>query len=105
MPPHGTDGPSPIQKAAAGIGYSTIALHHHPGKLPAASHRLSRQQLWSENVHKFATGKVRANIGRLATQMPITGNASRCARAASGHAAAAPPSVAENFRRPMWLAI
>jgi hypothetical protein len=28
-----------------------------------------------------------------------------CARAASGHAAAAPPSVAKNFRRPMWLAI
>ena len=26
------------------------------------------------------------------------------ARAASGHAAAAPPSVAKNFRRPMWLA-
>jgi hypothetical protein len=30
MSPHGTDGPSPIQKAAVGIGYSTIALHHHP---------------------------------------------------------------------------
>src|SRR5262249_5950709 len=28
-----------------------------------------------------------------------------CARAASGHAAAAPPSVAKNFRRPMWLAM
>jgi hypothetical protein len=32
--------------------------------------------------------------------------ASRCARAASGHAAAAPPrSVAKNFRRQMQLAI
>ena len=30
MHPRGTDGPSPIQKAAVGIGYSTIALHHHP---------------------------------------------------------------------------
>ena len=28
-----------------------------------------------------------------------------CARAASGHAAAAPPSAAKNFRRPMWLAM
>jgi hypothetical protein len=28
-----------------------------------------------------------------------------CARAASGHAAAAPPSVAKNFRRSMWLAM
>ena len=28
-----------------------------------------------------------------------------CARPASGHAAAAPPSVAKNFRRPMWLAM
>jgi hypothetical protein len=27
-----------------------------------------------------------------------------CPRAASGHAAA-PPSVAKNFRRPMWLAM
>src|SRR5262249_10109665 len=28
-----------------------------------------------------------------------------CARAASGQAATAPPSVAKNFRRPMWLAM
>jgi hypothetical protein len=35
---------------------------------------------------------------------PITGNADCCARAASGQAAA-PPSVAKNFRRPMWLAM
>jgi len=27
------------------------------------------------------------------------------ARAASGHAATALPSVAKNFRRPMWLAM
>jgi hypothetical protein len=32
---------------------------------------------------------------------PITGVAGCCARAVSGHAAAAPPSVAKNFRRPM----
>jgi hypothetical protein len=36
--------------------------------------------------------------------MPITGIAC-CARAASGHAAAAPPSAAKNFRRPMSLAM
>jgi hypothetical protein len=35
---------------------------------------------------------------------PITGIAGCCARTASGHAAA-PPSVAKNFRRPMWLAM
>jgi hypothetical protein len=28
-----------------------------------------------------------------------------CALTASGHAAAAPPSVAKNFRRSMWLAM
>jgi len=28
-----------------------------------------------------------------------------CARAASGHVAAAPQSVAKNFRRLMWLAM
>jgi hypothetical protein len=36
--------------------------------------------------------------------VPITGIAG-CARTASGHATAAPPSVARNFRRPMWLAM
>jgi len=36
---------------------------------------------------------------------PITGIAACCARAASGHAAAAPPTAAKNFRRPMWLAM
>jgi hypothetical protein len=36
---------------------------------------------------------------------PVTGMADCCARAASGHTAAAPPSVAKNFRRPMWLAM
>jgi hypothetical protein len=35
---------------------------------------------------------------------PITGIADCCARAASGHAAA-PPSMAKNFRRSMWLAM
>jgi len=36
---------------------------------------------------------------------PITGIVGCCARAASGHAAPAPPSVAKNFRRPMKLAM
>src|SRR5215831_8131411 len=36
---------------------------------------------------------------------PTTGIGGCCARAASGHAAAAPPSVAKNFRRLMWLAM
>jgi hypothetical protein len=35
----------------------------------------------------------------------ITGIATCCARPASGHAAAAPPSAAKNFRRSMWLAM
>jgi hypothetical protein len=36
---------------------------------------------------------------------PTTGIAGCCALAASGHATAAPPSVAKNFRRSMWLAM
>jgi hypothetical protein len=36
---------------------------------------------------------------------PTTGSTGCCACAAIGHAAAAPPSVAKNFRRSMWLAI
>jgi hypothetical protein len=35
----------------------------------------------------------------------VGGMAGCCARAASGHATAAPPSAAKNFRRPMWLAM
>jgi hypothetical protein len=35
---------------------------------------------------------------------PTTGIAGCCARVTRGHAAA-PPSVAKNFRRPMWLAM
>jgi hypothetical protein len=44
------------------------------------------------------------SLGDRLLMNPITGTAC-CARAASGHAAAAPPSVAKNFRRPMWLAM
>jgi hypothetical protein len=36
---------------------------------------------------------------------PITDIAGCCARAARGHVTAAPPSVAKNFRRSMWLAM
>src|SRR5262249_56631681 len=36
---------------------------------------------------------------------PLTGVAGGCARAASGQAAAAPPSVAKNLRRPRALAM
>ena len=43
--------------------------------------------------------------GLPAARYPITGTPGCCARAASGHAAAALPSVAKNFRRPMWLAM
>jgi hypothetical protein len=41
----------------------------------------------------------------LVLKYPIAGIAGCCARAPSGHAAAAPPSVAKNSRRPMWLAM
>ena len=40
-------------------------------------------------------------LGALVLRNPITGIADCCARAASGHAAAAPPSVAKNFRGAM----
>jgi hypothetical protein len=43
--------------------------------------------------------------GDLVSRNPITGVAGCCARATSGHVAAAPPSVAKNFRRSMWLAM
>src|SRR5215831_13040303 len=46
-----------------------------------------------------------STAGERLLSSPITGIAGCCARAASGHATAAPPTVAKNFRRPMWLAM
>jgi hypothetical protein len=43
--------------------------------------------------------------GERALMNAITGIAGCCARAASGHAAAAPPSAAINSRRPMVTGI
>src|SRR5215467_8083180 len=39
------------------------------------------------------------------TSAPMVGTFGCCARAASGHATAAPPTVAMNSRRPMWFAM
>ena len=44
-------------------------------------------------------------VGDALPRNPITGIAGCCARAASGHAAAAPPSVKTNSRRRMWIAM
>jgi len=46
-----------------------------------------------------------AVVAESGDKMPIMGRIACCARAASGYATAAPPSVAKNFRRPMWLAM
>jgi len=54
-----------------------------------------------ERSHGQFRGQPRWCLNKGAT----TGIAGCCARAAIGHAAAAPPSVAKNFRRPMWLAM
>ena len=43
--------------------------------------------------------------GDAGSRNPITGIAGCCARAASGHAAAAPPSSVMNSRRPMKAVI
>jgi hypothetical protein len=54
---------------------------------------------------KAATHGLQAD-GVPAPKNPMVGSLPACcARAASGHATAAPPSVAKNFRRPMWLAM
>jgi hypothetical protein len=43
--------------------------------------------------------------GLTANMFLVMGIADCCARAATGQAAAPPSSVANNFRRPMWLAM
>jgi hypothetical protein len=45
------------------------------------------------------------SLGARELTSPITGIAGSGARAASGQAAAAPPSAAKNFRGSMWLAM
>jgi hypothetical protein len=56
-------------------------------------------QALAKSAHTFTIAS-----GDWMLRNPITGVALCCARAASGHAAA-PPSEAKNFRRPMWLAM
>ena len=59
-------------------------------------------------LQALAKRRTRARIRtvRGAAEYPITGIRSACcARAASGHAAAAPPSVNMNSRRRMWIAM
>jgi membrane-associated protease RseP (regulator of RpoE activity) len=52
-----------------------------------------------------AAWRVEPSSDRLLTK-PTTGSFSGCcALSVSGHATAAPPSVAKNSRRPMWLAM
>ena len=69
-----------------------VAAH---GPRPWISRLCSFQIRWATGSPLLCRCPAR-NLGFAAT-----GVAARCARAASGHAAAAPPSVAKNFRRAM----
>ena len=74
---------------------------------------LVRFKLDFDNVHPTRclfevtrqSGDGRDQSGDLLSRNPITGIAGGCARAASGHAAAAPPSAASNSRLPMVTVI
>ena len=74
---------------------------------------LVRFKLDFDNVHPTRclfevtrqSGDGRDQSGDLLSRNPITGIAGGCARAASGHAAAAPPSAASNSRSPMVTVI
>jgi hypothetical protein len=66
--------------------------------------------VWSENEEREALPvtsdeKGALPIARRPLTRPTIGIAACCARTSSGHAAAAPPSVARNVRRAMWLAM
>jgi hypothetical protein len=66
MPPRRTDGPSPIQKAAAGIGYSTIALHHHPASCLQHKHSKCAYPLFFGQTRGWQRiTSLRASIPRL----------------------------------------
>src|SRR2546430_1295747 len=62
MSPHGTDGPSPIQRAAAGIRYSTIALHHHPSQSSPLVPRLTCQHYVDKKIRFQWTIRVPCRI-------------------------------------------
>jgi hypothetical protein len=58
-----------------------------------------------ESTGRVRTPSAHTRIALTRCRSPTTGTVGCCAYAASGHAAAAPPSVAKNFRRSMWLAM
>ena len=51
------------------------------------------------------SGQLRPVVGNVASDETCTVTTSCCARAASGHATAAPPSATSNFRRPVVTVI
>jgi hypothetical protein len=62
-------------------------------------------QLGAKEQLQLLTGRLQ-KLAAAPPKYPMVGSfVGCCARAASGHAAAAPPSVAKNFRRSMWLAM
>jgi len=84
----------PSQMSTANPGTPDSATVATCGKVAM---RLRRYRNRGEQANEFAPSH-----GHLPN--PITGIAGCCACAASGHAAA-PSSVAKNFRRSMWLAM
>src|SRR5262249_39443865 len=95
-----------LGRAKCGYGRSAVALGAERRVAGASQdqHFLKprgqhRHGALSNRSAKEATSEVLP----MATLLAYPGRDGCCARAASGHTAA-PPSVAKNFRRPMWLA-
>ena len=73
MPPRGTDGPS---LAAAGIGYSTIALHHHAASCLRHKHSKCLPSYWRSLGNSYHP----ANAERTDTIACSRGGAGRAPR-------------------------
>jgi hypothetical protein len=80
MHPRGNDGPSPIQKAAVGIGYSTIALHHHPASCLRHKHSKCAYPLFFGTAFAVKDGVPRSGAAAVATveQFLIRGLGTAC---------------------------
>src|SRR5262249_31969817 len=78
----------------------------YPAELYSSQHSRPSTRPRSFNPRRRAVSREEASdSGDARFKYPITGIAGCCARAASGHAAAAPPSTASNSRRPMVTVI
>src|SRR5262249_32736879 len=89
----------------AGVDSDAMAPSHAPAKYTVNGHRGTVRRHRLRQVRRNQIGLGRSRSGDPLKRKLVTSIAGCCARAASGHATAAPPSATSNSRRPMVTVI